>query len=144
MKKRDMKLLYRSFDDELTSEEKERLKSALKESNNLHEEQTQITELRQTISSLGQRSFKPFFAERVMHHIEQTRKKKVMEEQFFITLVSEFRPVFIGALLLVIALISFNMIRNDRISLASAFAEPEVSLEEAYDPILTLNLESKR
>jgi hypothetical protein len=42
---------------------------------------------------------------------------------------------------LVIGLVSYNMIRKDRISLAAAFAEPEVTLEEAYDPTLILEME---
>lgn len=144
MKKSDLELLYHSFDDDLSREEMKLLRSALKKSEELQEEKKRLVELRKSISLCSQDSFRPLFAERVMRKIQQMRKQKTPEEQFFKTLISEFRPVFIGALLLVIALISFNMIRNNRISLASAFAEPEVTLEEAYDPILALSLEAKQ
>ncbi len=138
MDKRIRKLLYRSFDGSLTPEEQRRLEESLAKSKSLREEKQRIETIRRSVASSTSHTFEPFFAERVMRRIEQ---KKSQQEPFFDALLAVFRPVVVGAVVLVIGLVSYNMIRKDRISLAAAFAEPEVTLEEAYDPTLILEME---
>ena len=138
MNKKMRILLYRSFDESLTPEERKRLDEALEKSQALREEKQHIESMRMAAASGGKRAFQPQFAQRVMRRIRQA---EVTEIPFFEALIAEFRPLAIGAAVLVIALLSYNIIRSDRFSLAAAFAEPEITLEEAYDPSLMLTME---
>ena len=65
MAKKILKLLYRSFDEELNQKEKERLDRALKESEKLRKEKDQILAQRQALAESSASSFEQFFAERV-------------------------------------------------------------------------------
>ena len=144
MDKKQRDLLYRSFDDALTPKEDAQLEQALAESKSLRKEKERITALRNAVSSKAARSFEPYFADRVMQRIVQTTKKERGRETYFDALFSVFRPVVVGAIILIIVLLSYNIIRSDRVSLAGAFAEPQVTLEEAYDPSLMLSMENMR
>jgi hypothetical protein len=141
MNERILKLLYRSFDDLLNSEEKELLKKELRSSKDLRKEKINIETIRTAVSSIAEKSFKPFFTERVMQRIASSREKESQQEIFFKSMCSVFRPVAIGVALLVIALMSYNLIKADTLSLGSAFARPDVTLEEAFDPTLILSME---
>jgi anti-sigma factor RsiW len=140
MDKRIRKLLYRSFDGSLTPEEQRRLEESLVKSKSLREEKQRLEDIRRSVASSTSHRFEPFFAERVMRRIRQ-HVIKSRQVPFSDALLAIFRPVVVGAVVLVIGFASYNMIRKDRISLAAAFAEPEVTLEEAYDPTLILEME---
>ena len=141
MKNEDLELLYRSFDDSLTPEEQRQLIDALSNSKALRDEKNRIVTMRKAVSGSAARSFKPFFAERVMQRIENIRQKQTKKDPFFESLLAVFRPVAMGAAILMIILLTYNMIKSDRLSLAGAFAEPEVTLEEAFDPTTMLVME---
>lgn len=141
MNRKIKKLFYRSFECILSPREQEILDHALKKSDALRGEKKQLEVLRHTLSSQTGQTFGPLFADRVMQLIGQLRKQKTRGEQFFEAMFSEFRPIAVGAIILFIILVSFNLIRADRLSLASAFAEPRVTLEEVYDPILMIHME---
>ena len=141
MNKKIRELLYRSFDESLTPEEDHLLREALKNSKELQKEKERISAMRRSVSGSAAQSFKPFFGDRVMRRIEQSRREGKNPDVFFESFLAVFRPIAVGAAVLVIALISYNMIKSNRISLAGAFAEPEVTLEEAYDPTLTFAME---
>jgi len=141
MNRKDLELLYRSFDDSLTPEEQKQLREALESSKALREEKKRIASLRKAVSGHAAESFEPFFAERVMRRIKQFRQAEKSPDLFFESLFAVFRPVAVGAVVLLIVLLSYNIIKSDRLSLASAFAEPEVSLAEAFDPTLAFSME---
>jgi hypothetical protein len=90
------------------------------------------------ISDSSQQSFHPFFAEKVLRRI---REQGRAAESFFDSLIDVFRPVAIAATILFIVLLSYNLFKSDKISLASAFAEPEIKLEHSLDPALALVME---
>ncbi len=134
-------ILYRSFDESLTPEEDQILQEALEKSKTLREEKESIAIMRQSVSDSAAKSFEPFFAERVMQKIQTSSKIEKGNDPFFESLFNLFRPLALGAAVLTIILLSYNIIKSDRVSLAGAFAEPVVTLEEAFDPALTLALE---
>jgi anti-sigma factor RsiW len=138
MNKKIVELLYRSFDDKLTPAEQQRLDQALSDSKELREEKIRIAQMRTVISDSGQRSFQPFFAEKVMRRI---REAKRTQESFFDSLIEVFRPVAIAATILFIVLLAYNLFKSDNKSLASALAEPEITLEQSLDPTLALVVE---
>ena len=138
MKKKILELLYRSFENSLSSEEKKILQDELEGSEELQTEKRQITAMRATISAGAQKSFKPFFPQRIIQRIrEQERNRETFVESLFYI----FKPVAIAATILFFALISYNLITSDHVSLANAFAEPEVTLEQVFDPTLHLTME---
>jgi hypothetical protein len=138
MNKKIVKLLYRSFDDELSQAEQQQLDQALLESKNLREEKGRIAQMRTAISDSGEESFKPFFAEKVIRRIKEA---KHAQENFFDSLIYVFRPVVIAVTILLLALVSFNLFKSDHRTVSTAFAEPEITLEHALDPTISLVME---
>ena len=133
-------LLYRSFDTELSPEEEEQLSLALRQSEELRIEKERIAALRDNIISGKSQSFEPFFADRVMGKLYDIENKKEAEF-FFEWLFALFRPVAIAATILIIIAIGYNIGSSGQISLEGALAVPEVTLDEVYDPTLTLAME---
>jgi hypothetical protein len=138
MNRKILDLLYRSFDDSLTRVEQQRLDQALSDSKELRAEKSRITQMRMVISDSRQQSFHPFFAKKVLRRI---REQGRAAESFFDSLIDVFRPVAIAATILFIVLLSYNLFKSDKITLASAFAEPEIKLEHSLDPALALVME---
>ena len=138
MNSKILELLFHSLDGELTREEQQKLDQALAKSKELREEKERITQMRKVISNSRSQGFHPFFAEKVMRGI---REAKNAQETFWDSLVYVFRPVAFAATILLITLISFNLIKSGNISVASAFAESEITLEQALDPTLSLVME---
>ena len=116
MDKKILKLLYRSFDDELNEQEREQLEKALKESKELQKEREQILAQRQALAASSAPSFKPFFAERVMSRIETLGRKNNGFESFYQTLLLIFRRfAIVGAGILLLLLI-YNLQTGDILS----------------------------
>jgi anti-sigma factor RsiW len=138
MNKKIIELLYRSFDDRLSQAEQKILDQALSNSTELRAEKNRIAHMRTMIADSGQKSFQPFFAEKVMRRIRQAARAP---ESFVDSLIAVFRPVAIAATILFIALLSYNLFNSDHKSLAGAFAEPEIKLEHSLDPALALVME---
>jgi hypothetical protein len=138
MNKKIIELLYRSFDDELSQTERKQLDEALLKSKDLREEKSRIAQMRTAISNSGQLSFKPFFAEKVIRRI---RKAQQAQESFFDSLIYVFRPVVIAVTILLLALMSFNLFNSNHKTVATAFGEPEITLEHALDPTVSLVME---
>lgn len=138
-----LELLYRSFDSELSKEEQEQLEQALIDSEELRREKENIRALRQSISMQKRQSFKPFFADRVMAKIAETKQKND-EELFFESLFALFRPVAIAATILIIIVIGYNISASGQVSVDSALAVPDLSLEEVFDPTISLIAEQEK
>ena len=131
MNKTILKLLYRSFDDELNPEEKEHLDRALKESEELRKEKEQILAQRQALRESSAPSFKPLFAERVMNRIDTLGPKNNGFESFYETLILIFRRfAIVGAAILLLLLIynlqSGDILSSEEILFASDFAFEEI------------------
>lgn len=140
MKQKIRKLLYRSFEEPLSIEDEKRLNDALSASDALRLEKESLTRLRKSVAAGKTQHFKPFFAEKVMHQIK-SREQESVQERFFESLLRAFKPAIVVATVLVIMLLSYNLIKSDRVSIASAFAQPEVSLDQALDPTILFTLE---
>lgn len=126
-------LLLRSFDSKLAAEEQARLDRALKESESLRLDQEQLKVMRSAIRQGASRSFRPFFAERVMRRIESSVQARERLDPFFESLMAVFKPVMIAAGILIVIMLSYNAVRHDG-ALVAGVAEPDVSIEDAFDP----------
>lgn len=136
-------LLYRSFDTELHPEELKILEKGLSESEELREEKQKITLLRQNIVGQRKAAFKPFFVERVMNRIELMEKTDE-QEILFNSLYKLFRPLAIAAAVLIIVISGYNIISSGEVSIESALAVPEVTLDDIYSPSYALLMEEDK
>lgn len=132
MDKKNHELLLKSFDAALTSEEQARLNAALSASETLRLEQERIWRMRDAVGRGAARSFRPFFAERVIQRIQTTARENT--ESFSDSLMALFRPVLIAAAVLIAVMLSYNAVRHDG-ALMAGVLEQDVTLEEAFDPV---------
>lgn len=132
MNKKILELLYRSFDSNLDEKEQKQLAEALKNSEELRKEKEQILAQRRTVSDSAERSFKPFFAERLMNRIDSIFEKNGLEI-FYETLKSVFRRFAIVSAVIMIVLISYNLATRDNLSSEEIFYASDVTFEEILD-----------
>lgn len=129
--KKIRKLLYRSFDSGLKENEKELLEKAMENSEQFREEKEKIIRLRQAVADSTVKSFKPFFAERVMNRIISAENKKEDSlEGFYRSLKPVFRRLAIVGSVIMLVLILYNLKIGDALSSEEAFYASEATIEE--------------
>ncbi len=79
--------------------------------------------------------FDPFFAERVMSKVNSQIERRSPIDQVMEQLLFQFRKMALAALLILTFLISYNVIDEGELTFASVLDIPQVSLEDALDPI---------
>jgi len=133
MNDRILELLYRSFDEELTGDEKRELHDALARSEALRREKDRIEAMRNMVSASGVDTFKPFFAERVMRRLSDMRESRngIWTLQDWLSRL--FRPVAIAGAAVAAGLLVFNLVQADGVSVAAAFGMSEVPIEEILE-----------
>jgi len=129
-KRKFLKLIYRSFDDDLTEKEQEQLTEALEKSEMLQQIKEETSALRQDVSNSAAQSFEPFFAERVMNRIDSVNKEEYAPDIFYRSLWAVFRPLAIACTLIMIALLSYNLAKGKIISPDEIFYISETAVEE--------------
>lgn len=97
--------------------------------NNIDEELHNLIKL--SVSS----NFTPLFAERVITKLinDQSAFDQMLEQLFI-----PFRRMVFPIIVILLFLISYNIIDEGKVTLASALDIPEVSLQDAIDPINSL------
>ena len=133
MDKKILRLLYRSFDDELSESETGKLEQALAESEELRREREQILAQRQALAESSAPSFKPLFAERVMDRIETLGHKKNGFESFYETLLLVFRRFAIIGVAILLLLVIYNLRTGDALTTDEIFYASDVAIEEIID-----------
>ena len=133
MNKKAIDLLYRFFDDALTPEENEELDEALARSKELRDEKDRIVALRNEISASAAKSFRPFFAERVMHAITSATEVKNGLEKFFESLKLAFRRVAVVSATAILLLLVYNFVKSGDISITGAFGMSQETLVEVLE-----------
>jgi hypothetical protein len=137
MDKTIRKLLYRSFDRPLNKREQKRLDEGLAGSESLRREKEQMESLRRRVASASMTSFGSNFPAKVMARLaEEMTDNGMLFHEFIFRL---FRPVAIAATIIIITLISINLSKTNKWSWEGAMALPEVTLTDAYDPLLAIN-----
>jgi hypothetical protein len=132
MKKKILKLLYRSFDEALSEKEQKLLDITLEESEDLREERDMAAAQRKAISEGTPSSFKPHFAEQVVNRIQSLGYQN-SKESFYESLKILFqRFALVGAALL-IALILYNVQRGDILSSDEMLYAADAAIEEIID-----------
>lgn len=128
-----LELLYRSFDDELTEADQERLMHALEASEELRKEKAEISAMRGTVAKSNAASFDAGFADRVMQQIQpQKAAQTINGDDFFGSLQWAFRRIAIAGAVAAGLLLAANLYQAQEMSLDSALAMPELSLEDTW------------
>lgn len=130
MNKKILKLLYRSFDDDLNEKEQKQLEKALKNSERLRKEKERISAMRHTISESAVKSFKPFFAERIINRISSIVEKEDILEISYESLKAAFQRFAIAGAVIMIALITINLIIGESLPTEEALYVSELTFEE--------------
>jgi len=133
MNKKVLELLYRSFDGKLTPGDQKELERALSESKELRREKEKIAAIRSAISASASESFRPFFAQRVMHAITSTAETKNGLELFFQSLQLAFRRVTVVAATAIFLLLIYNFVKSGDISITGAFGMSQETLVEVLE-----------
>jgi hypothetical protein len=116
MKKNLLKLLYRSFDDQLSLEEQAKLKDALSSSEEMRREK-----------------FAPFFADRVMQKIrDQKETSDQRVDDFLISLILSFRKIALTGAVIALLLLTTNFISGGGVSVDTALALQQMSIEDIW------------
>ena len=140
MSHKDKKLLYESFDRDLNDSELDRLNEALSDSDELRRDKNAIKKIRELVSSRDEQNFEPFFADRVMNKIQIERAGKESLE-FLENIALLFRPLAIAATVIIITIVSFNLFKGEQVNLENALVIPDITIADAYNPIMDLNEE---
>jgi hypothetical protein len=141
MKSKALELLYRSFDDELTPEEQQQLDEELAGSSQLRREKERITTVRSALVKGAVRSFRPFFAERVMNAISSAERAKNGVEVFFESLQFTFRRVALVGVTAIVLLLAFNFVRSGDVSVAAALGMSQETLGDVLEAPFDATLE---
>ena len=136
--KKIMRLLYHSLDGELTAKERKRLRKALSGSEALRSEMAAIRQIREGIERSKKTAFSPGFVDRVIEQLKPASKANPFARPFSSELIHFFRPIAVAVCFLIALLAAWNMVTAGEFSISGLFGEPEVTVEEAYDPIITL------
>jgi exosortase/archaeosortase len=85
------------------------------------------------VTASADRSFGPFFAERVMNLIEISRPKKNGMEAFYESFMTAFRKVAIASAVVLLLLVSYNVIKSDIVPEEELFFMADTTIEEILD-----------
>ncbi len=128
--KKNLKLLYRSFDSNLSKKKNLRLEKALDESKALRDEKELVLSRRQAVTDNAERAFRPYFADRVMAQIAAIGDKKEPQESFYNALMYGFKRLAVVGALVVIVLLFFNVFQGHIIPVDEVFFASDLVFEE--------------
>lgn len=129
MGKKVLRFLYRSFEEKLEEKEQKQVGEALIKSEELRQEKERIAAMRKAVADSAPRSFKPFFAERVMNQIMAGEKESPMVSVFE-PLKAVFQRLAIAAAIVIVVLIVYNLSREESFTMDEAFYVSELTIEE--------------
>ncbi len=135
------KLLYKSLDNKLPLHEEIILKNALESDIELRQEKEKAEQLRKFLQENKVERFGEDFLPDLMAKINQ--EKNIAESNIIDAdiLMQYFRPVATIAALLIIVAVSYNLKSSDEVTLYSALAIEEDSIENLFDENMNLGLE---
>jgi len=131
-KKKIQELLLRSFDTDLSEEERRQIEKALKESSEWLEVKKGFDRQRLLVSENAAKSFRPFFAERTIEKIRTLRKNNG-RYTFYLSLRTVFQRIAIAGALLLLLLITYNIKTGDSLATEEVFFASDTTVEAIYD-----------
>jgi len=127
------KLLYESFDRNLSKSDAKKLDTALKKSGNLSKEINDITLFREIIARNTQKDFSPGFESEVLRKINSRAIKGNYQNVFFNSLNTAFRKLAFAVIIFIIITLSYNIGKSGNISFQSAMGIKQQNTSLADD-----------
>jgi activator of HSP90 ATPase len=127
------KLLYESFDRNLSKSEANKLKNALIKSESLKKEQSELSTFREVIFQNTQKDFSPDFEFEVLRKINSRTTRGSYQDIFFNSLNTTFRRLAYAVLIFIILTLSYNFEKNGNISFRSALGVKQQNSSLAED-----------
>ncbi|MFH2042828.1 MAG: hypothetical protein ABIJ35_09945 [Acidobacteriota bacterium] len=123
------KLLYRSFDADLSPEESARLDRGLKASETFRREKDTVEKIRSALATGKRPGFKPNFSERVLHRIQKPAGGNGLDQ-----LYRSFRQVFsrlaVAGTVLLFFLLLYNIHLGDNLSTEEVHFASDSTVQE--------------
>jgi hypothetical protein len=137
-KEQIIKLMYKRLDDKLNPEEKKGFVRELLGSAALRKEYDMICRLRESVKGSAVNSFSPDFRKR-LH--EKINADKILQDNdnFLYDLRIQFRKIAFSAISIIAVMFIYNLYNGNNLTIESAFAVPEVTLESILNPVLYLD-----
>ena len=137
------KLLYKSFDAELSNKESKILENELKHSKELRKLQEQISAMRKAVQNSKSESLKPFFQERVLNKIKSNSEPISFYNELGEIFGGVFKQVALGVVILLLALVIYNFDQGNNEGIKNLFGAYKTPIQFALDPATYL-WENKR
>ena len=128
------KLLYKSFDAELSIRESKMLENELKNSKELRKLQEQISAMRKAVQNSKSESLKPFFEERVLNKIKSNSEPISFYNELGEMFGTVFKQIALGAVILIVALVIYNINQENNEGVKNIFGAYNYSVKYALDP----------
>jgi len=124
-----LKLLYRSFDAELTEKQRLRLEAALAVSAEFRREKDRILALRKAIAHSPGRAFRPGFANRTLARVRlrSGRPTGSAADLFFENFKIVFRRIALVSAVLLVALAAYSLTHRDLIPKDAVYYASDVA-----------------
>lgn len=140
MKNRKLeKLLYKSFDAVLTTQEAEKLNTGLRELPELRNTYEQIRRLRGNLNGITSPDIKPFFEERLLNKISLNNNSIIVS--WADTLMSPFRQIAFTAMVILMFLVVYNINAGNYSGISDILGSDETPIEYALDPTIQFFME---
>lgn len=130
MNRKILKLLYRSFDDELSAQEQSKLDMALAQNPELQGIKDEISARRKILAEGEAGSFGPYFAERVMSRIRSGTNTENGLASLYDAFKTIFRRFVLAGALVLLILFTYNLSIGDKFSAEEAFYASDTTYTE--------------
>jgi hypothetical protein len=140
MKRRTLKLLYRSFDKNLSKREQNQLNEALSKSKELQEKRSILQNVRNTLSGIEKPAIEPLFRDRVMQKIYtmQPEREQVL---FYDSLVFIFRRVAFAVTMVLVLILFYTYFSTGSFDPVGIVNGSDINFEQMIDSDTNLALE---
>jgi hypothetical protein len=128
MRRRHLKLLYRSLDADLTARDKARLSAALEASEELRRTRDEILAIRRAAGETAAEGFRPGFADRTLAAIRAGQRGQNPREAFLESLKTVFKPLAVAAAVLLVILVTYNVTHGDLIPKGEIYYASDLAL----------------
>jgi hypothetical protein len=132
MRRRILKLLYRSLDADLGGRDRARLEAALGGSEELRRAKAEILRIRGAAADSAARSFKPGFADKVLAGVRSDRKAQA-DEAVFEFFQELFKPIAVAVSILLVLLVVYSVTRGDLIPRGEVYYASDITMNKVLE-----------
>ena len=123
----ERKLMLKALEDDLSSDERDRLKTLFDASPELRDEYDELLHTQKWVAYARYDSFKPYFAERVLQRLQGDRDS-IFSDDFYISLVHNFYRLAFTVLVIIMLIGSYNIFSADNTSTKQPVIESVIAL----------------